>query len=185
MNYSKEYLDQLTNLHVIKSFGNSTKIHKQVQSLVDNNNIKSILDYGSGKGGTSEAFKNKWPTVNVISYDPVTSPIELPNNVDLIYSADVLEHIEPDYFDETMDYLFKSSKHQWHLIACHPAKKSLSDGRNAHLIIEQPEWWLKEFQKRLGTEWKIVHSEDYIKVGKTKKAGVLHSLKFIIELKRK
>jgi len=57
MNYSKEYLDQLTNLHVIKSFGNSTKIHKQVQSLVENNNIKSILDYGSGKGGTSKHLK--------------------------------------------------------------------------------------------------------------------------------
>ena len=30
---------------------------------------------------------------------------------------------------------------QYHLIACHPAKKKLSDGRNAHLIIEEPTWW--------------------------------------------
>jgi len=26
-------------------------------------------------------------------------------------------------------------------IACYHAKKHLPDGRNAHLIVESPEWW--------------------------------------------
>jgi hypothetical protein len=50
------------------------------------------------------------------------------------------------------------------LIACHPAKKGLSDGRNAHLIIEQPEWWKQKIQTIPG--WKIIY--EHIKGPKTK-----------------
>jgi hypothetical protein len=32
----------------------------------------------------------------------------------------------------------------WFRIACYPAKKYLPDGRNAHLIVELPEWWRKQ-----------------------------------------
>jgi hypothetical protein len=32
----------------------------------------------------------------------------------------------------------------WFRIACYPAKKHLPDGRNAHLIVESPDWWRKQ-----------------------------------------
>ena len=32
----------------------------------------------------------------------------------------------------------------WFRIACYPAKKQLPDGRNAHLIVEKPEWWREQ-----------------------------------------
>mgnify|MGYP007000267248 len=71
-----------------------------------------------------------------------TSPINLPEKTDLVYSSDVLEHIEVDQLETVIDKLYSiANKYQYHLIACHPAKKRLSDGRNAHLIIEKPEWW--------------------------------------------
>ena len=113
------------------------------------------------------------------------SPIEIPSQVDLVYSSDVLEHVEPDLIDETINHLFSISNYQYHLIACHPAKKALSDGRNAHLIIEDPSWWLKKFEAQLGNEWEIVSTDDYEKEGRTKKMGVLKQRKFVIVLKRK
>ncbi len=55
-----------------------------------------------------------------------------------------------------MDQLFSiGQKYQYHLIACHPAK-TLSDGRNAHLIIENPDWWKV---KMIDPRWKIIHEE--------------------------
>jgi hypothetical protein len=35
----------------------------------------------------------------------------------------------------------KIQKAGWFRIACYPAKKHLPDGRNAHLIVQPPEWW--------------------------------------------
>jgi hypothetical protein len=73
-----------------------------------------------------------------------------------VYSRDVLEHIEPDQIDSVLTKLFTiSNKYQHHLIACHPAKKDLTDGRNAHLIIEQPKWWKQKIKTIPG--WKIIH----------------------------
>ena len=95
-------------------------------------------------------------TMQIYSYDPITSPIELPDKVDLVYSRDVLEHIEPENIDATLERLFTiGQKYQHHLIACHPAKKGLADGRNAHLIIEKPEWWRNKIQAIPG--WRIIN----------------------------
>ena len=45
-------------------------------------------------------------SLNLYTYDPVTSPIELPSEVDITYSSDVLEHVEPKHIDQTLDKLF-------------------------------------------------------------------------------
>ena len=45
----------------------------------------------------------------------------------------------------------------YHLVACHPAKKYLSDGRNAHLIVENPEWWKCKLQTVLN--WKLCRDQ--------------------------
>jgi trans-aconitate methyltransferase len=147
MAFSKEYLEQLTALHSRSKFGSGEDIPAVVSEILENKNITSILDFGSGKGYTSEAIAKQFPDVKLYTYDPVTSPIELPELVDMIYSSDVLEHVEPELIDETLADLFnRASKYQYHLIACHLAKKKLNDGRNAHLIIETPEWWKQKLE---------------------------------------
>lgn len=45
------------------------------------------------------------------------------------------------------------------------SKKMLSDGRNAHLIIESPDWW-KDIIINISNNWKIINSESRIKLGK-------------------
>jgi hypothetical protein len=174
--HSEEYLEELKKLHSKKTFGLGKTIPKFLKKLLAENNINSILDFGCGKGMPWTSFH--CDTFTVYNYDPVTSPIDLPNAVDLVYSSDVLEHIEVAELDNVLSRLFTiGQKYQYHLIACHPAKKSLSDGRNAHLIIETPDWWRKKLQN---DNWKIIHEDvlDYNAV--VKKGPPMHCIKYIV-----
>ena len=179
MAFSKEYLEQLTALHNRSAFGGGDDIPYVVSKILENTDIISVLDFGSGKGYTSQAITKKFPNIKLYTYDPVTSPIDLPESVDMIYSSDVLEHVEPELIDETLVDLFnRASKYQYHLIACHPAKKFLNDGRNAHLIIETPKWWKKKL-KTFG--WTIEYEE--ITERYIERLGI-NVIKYIIVLKK-
>ena len=166
-NISNNYLEELKKLHQ-GSFGNSKKIDPMFKELLDNYNIKSILDFGCGKGEISVTIQKMYPGIEVIPYDPVTAPIDLPKKIDCIHSSDVLEHIEPEHLDNTLQDLFdRSTKWQYHLIACSPAKKKLSDGRNAHLIIKEPDWWINKI--KTFTDWEIVKHQADERIVKLKK----------------
>lgn len=157
MAFTAKYLEQLKDLHGKSNFGSGATLPKVVKQILDTGEIKSFLDFGSGKGYTSAIIKEQYPHIDLYTYDPVTSPIELPAQVDMTYSSDVLEHIEPKLLQKTLDDLFaRTKKYQYHLIACHPAKKKLSDGRNAHLIIENPKWWKRKLQPY---NWIIEHEK--------------------------
>jgi hypothetical protein len=60
-----------------------------------------------------------------------------------------LEHIEPERLGLVLDHLrSKALKRALFSIHLGPAAKVLSDGRNAHLIQEPPEWWLPQIMAR-------------------------------------
>ena len=81
------------------------------------------------------------------SYDPSDESTELPEKVDMIFSKDVLEHVEPDLLEYTITDLWRrTEKVQYHLIACHKAINYYDDGNNAHLIVETPDWWQRLFR---------------------------------------
>jgi hypothetical protein len=64
-----------------------------------------------------------------------------------LISNDVIEHFEPEFLDSTLEKMSNLyTKSAWLIIACYPAKKKLPDGRNAHLVIETPNWWEKKIQ---------------------------------------
>jgi hypothetical protein len=154
MQNSPEYTLQLEKLHKAKSFGNASGAPKILTDFLEGHEVSSILDFGCGKGTPLDSLKSD--TMEIYSYDPITHPIKLPEAVDLVYSRDVLEHIEPEQIDTVLENLFTiGTKYQHHFIACHPAKKRLSDGRNAHLIIEEPNWWKDKLSQISG--WKIIH----------------------------
>jgi len=183
MAYTKEYLEQLKNLHNKKTFGTAGTIPQIVHDLILNKFLKSVLDYGAGKGNTTNAFLKNYPLLNVYSFDPVTFPNKLPDCVDLIYSSDVLEHIEPNLLDETLlDLCNRASKYQYHLIACHPAKKSLLDGRNAHLIIEDPMWWKSKIENF--KDWTIIHEEIIEYTATVKKGPPIDVIKYVVLLEK-
>ena len=116
-----------------KSWGSSYDIPKMADEVINRYNIKSLLDFGSGKGLVSKAIRDKYK-IEVISYEPsINNRSDLPEKVEMVFSKDVLEHVEPDQLDYTLYDLHKrSQKISYHLIACHKAHHYLADGRNCH-----------------------------------------------------
>jgi cyclopropane fatty-acyl-phospholipid synthase-like methyltransferase len=157
------YKKQLKELHKKEGWGKTGYIPQKVLELLSNKNIKSVLDFGCGKGNVTRLLKENFPNVNVIGWDPAFSEEPLPTQVDLIMSIDVLEHIEPIKLDETLKDLQTRSKLHYHAIANHKATTNLPDGRNAHLIVETPCWWK---DKLISQNYKIVYEEVYSRISK-------------------
>ena len=174
---SEEYLRELDRLHNDRSrprgFGGKVKNLGTFWEYVAEYKPTSILDYGCGKGVVTQSIIEE--TVNlsrtsgrytsnhkvqiVHGYDPAvpdknTIPL---SEYDCVFSIDVLEHIEPDLIDNVLQHFNQLSKtFIWSRIDTLPALKKLSDGRNAHLILENQDWWNNKFSQNIDGE--IVYS---------------------------
>lgn len=184
MTYTKEYADSLKKLHEGKAFGNRANIPDEVIRCINEYNVQSILDFGCGKGNVVAALKEKFPNLEIYGYDPGREGFDtLPDKVDMIISTDVLEHVEPELLDETLrDLANRTNKVMYHLIACHPAKKSLQDGRNAHLIIEKPSWWQEKLKNVVG--WGMLNEQTTEHWATVKKGPPIFVVKYIVTLEK-
>lgn len=112
----------------------------------------TILDYGCGGGTFKPAFGkgDVRMTAMVREYDPAIPGKDfMPEPVDIVVCTDVLEHIEPDCLDAVLDHLQSlARKAAFLVISTRSAKKTLPDGRNAHLIQQKQEWWLPKLMER-------------------------------------
>ena len=118
---------------------------KLAKSLITKENpIPSVLDYGCGKGYLAKAL-----SFPIWEYDPaISEKSAIPRPADLVVCTDVLEHVEYDKIDFVLDDLKRCVKQVgYFIINTLPAKKSYSDGRNTHLILENKEWWEKKISK--------------------------------------
>lgn len=112
--------------------------------------VTSVLDYGCGHGEIGSIMRrdNLIPEgVTYHEYDPgVPEKSALPEPADLVICTDVLEHIEPDLIDNVIQHLCSVTKIVAFIVVCMvPSKrKTLTDGRNVHLILESPKWWMKK-----------------------------------------
>lgn len=115
-----------------------------VKSLAEAMKTTDVLDYGCGK----QTLRAELPYV--IGYDPCIPGLDdKPSRADLVVCTDVLEHIEPDCLDEVMNDLVRvTGSALIATVATRKAVKFLADGRNAHLIVEQLDWWLPRFWHR-------------------------------------
>jgi len=179
MSYSDSYKETLKGLHESKAFGTKSSIPQEVIDCIEKYQVTSILDFGCGKGNFLNTLKERYPDITVFGFDPGNDLFStLPDTVDMIYSSDVLEHIEPEHLIETLvDLKTRCSKVMYHLIACHPAKRIMNDGRNAHLIVENPKWWQAKLQ---GVDYQII-SEKITQYRATPKKGPpIDVVKYII-----
>lgn len=85
------------------------------------------------------------PDWDVIGYDPCIPGLDdPPEPADMLVCTDVLEHIEPEYLDDVMrDIRRLMLKAGFLAVDTVEAQKFLADGRNAHLTIEDGQWWLR------------------------------------------
>ena len=134
--------------------------HAEIALMVDIFRVQSWLDYGCGQSTLKKEFKKhyakRFKKIRYREYDPaVKSKCVVPRGTfDLVTCTDVLEHVEPSCIDEVIKHIYsKAGKAIFFNINIKEANKTLPDGRNAHLIIENPEWWLGKLKDL--TDWKI------------------------------
>lgn len=108
---------------------------------------KTIADYGAGKCKLREALINAGlEGFEYFPFDPAFPEYGEPRPADLVCCLDVLEHVEEPYVDRIVAQLRSITvNHGLFSIATGPAKKTLADGRNAHLIQKPSSWWLPKF----------------------------------------
>lgn len=144
---TEEYLNINKDLHDRnKHYGTSGKEYiKFVMQLCDTFKTKDVLDYGCGKSTLAHNLPFK-----IKQYDPaILKYAELPEPADLVVCTDVLEHVEPEFLDNVLDHLTSLTKKiAFFSIATCSSKKSLIDGRNAHLTVQPYHWWLPKLWSR-------------------------------------
>ena len=147
--------------------GKSTLIFaKLIKEIITKNNIKTMLDYGCGKGFFYKnpsnqngleitSLKNYWG-IDIDLYDPCfeeNSNLDENKSYDLVACIDVLEHIPTNDINWVLEKLLtKAKKYLFINVACHPAIALLPNGNNAHVYVQPPKWWYEKilnFQNKL------------------------------------
>jgi len=145
---TEAYQKQLVQLHSKQKWGaQGWKALPDVLGLILQYQLKkpTILDYGAGEQTFEKTAKWALPQAKVTSFDPGIPGIDklAASQWDIIVCTDVMEHVEPQFVDQTLAALRAFTGRAAHLvIACTPAKTILPDGRNAHLTIQPDLWWL-------------------------------------------
>ena len=145
---SEGYLNLQKSLHENENYGTaSISLAPSVKKLFTSNNFKSISDYGAGKKNLQKALlKLGLKDFKYFPFDPAYPEYGLPEPADLVCCIDVFEHVEPEYLHNVIADLKNIMINAgFFSIATIPARKTLGDGRNAHLIIKPTNWWLSLF----------------------------------------
>jgi 2-polyprenyl-3-methyl-5-hydroxy-6-metoxy-1,4-benzoquinol methylase len=146
---SAEYCDLNAKLHKENmAYGVGGGKHAPtVLKLLANPALRSVLDYGCGKGALGKALGDAG--IPIWEYDPaIPEKSESPRPADLVVCTDVLEHVEPDKIDYVLADLARCVKQVGYFVI-HTGKsaKTLADGRNAHILQHDKAWWAEKLEK--------------------------------------
>lgn len=120
-----------------------------INQMVGKLHVEQLLDYGSGNGELMKHLQANH-AISVQCYDPAIpdfagDPIPMQMGV----CIDVLQCVEPECLDEVLDDLKVCFEVVGFIsVQTVESEKTLSDGRNANLIVEEPEWWLPKIMER-------------------------------------
>lgn len=158
----QELIKQYQKMHLSeKTFagGLHNDFVSEICDLVGRHRPKTLLDYGSGKGRqylhkVRGEVRHQYKAWDIIPdcYDPgVPAFSKKPDHpYDGVICTDVAEHIPesevPWFLTDVISYC---TKFVFFVIFVEPAKKSLPDGRNAHLTVRPPTWWTTQLEAAL------------------------------------
>lgn len=148
------------------AYGTSGEKEAQpVLALCQSLKTSSVLDYGCGKGRLAAALP--FP---IWEYDPAIPGKDMtPRPADIVVCGDVLEHIEPEHLDSVLADLKRCVlKVGLFIVHTGPAQKTLADGRNAHLIQQDVNWWAAKLS-------------EYFEIGKAEAVGI--EARFVVGVK--
>lgn len=159
--YTPQYAQLQRELHAAGNYGISGRaymptIFHAISQLAKKHGAVSVLDYGSASGDTMKGVREHFwipPSVENRCYDPfVDGFCGDPEPADLVICTDVMEHVEPQCTNAVLDHIASLTRRiVFFSIDLAPAKKVLSDGRNAHINLRDPEYWLKQIKLRFIT----------------------------------
>ena len=143
---TNEYRQLNATLHSTnKNYGTVGKLYvSDILKLCRKYNSQNVLDYGCGKN----TLANNLP-FPINKYDPAIPPYDvMPVAADIVVCTDVAEHIEPELLDNVLSHIASLTKQVCYMTcATDKANKTLPDGRNAHLIVADVEWWKERLSK--------------------------------------
>ena len=127
----------------------SHKYIETFQSIINDTNPKSILDYGCGVSPLLDMIEN---VEQKAWYDPALKKYsKLPEGkFDLVLCTDVLEHIPEDLLEEFWTSIQSKSDKAIFVISTRTAKSLLPNGRNCHETVKPTKWWLKRIKWMFG-----------------------------------
>lgn len=159
--FTTEYAQIQKSLHGEGDYGFSGRLYMPsifhaISQLAKKFGAVHVLDYGCASGKTMREVREQFwlpPSITDSRYDPFVDEYSSePESADLVICTDVLEHVEPDCTKAVLDHLQSLTRILCFMtISLRKANKELSDGRNAHINIRTPEFWLKEIKKRFVT----------------------------------
>ena len=166
MTISKAYEEHMKKEHDGSKWGTTGWRYagEQVrQALADRKYVRTVLDFGCGKGTLKPYLEQRLPTVSISEYDPgIPGKDVLSNDVyDAVVTTDVLEHVEPHLLDSTIQEIADRSKFVMiHDIPNDPTYKTFGEGpykgQDLHLTVESPTWWRERFVEVLDPSvWQI------------------------------
>jgi hypothetical protein len=147
---SDEYRKQQEEMHAKYEYGTASITFAPIVSKVCNQyGVSELLDYGCGRANLMKHL-NVDHEMSIQLYEPANPKwADEPEPAEMVACIDVLEHIEPLKIENVLDDLKRVTQRiGLFTIATMPAMKTLPDGRNAHLIVEQSAWWLPKIQER-------------------------------------
>jgi hypothetical protein len=149
---SDDYRRLQQELHRNPDYGAASVLFAPlVADVIKAKGFTELLDYGAGKGRLADALRQHVATpLTIYHYDPaIPEWSRRPEPCSLVACIDVLEHIEADYLLNVLDDLKRVvASYGVFTVATGPARKFLSDGRNAHLIQKPASWWLPLIMER-------------------------------------
>jgi hypothetical protein len=124
-----------------------------IRGLVEEHKPERLLDFGSGKGFQYlvRRVHERWGGLLPYCYDVgVRQLSELPEGTfGGVLCTDVLEHIDEPDVPAILDTILSKVEPRGFVllgISCRPTKKTLPDGRDVHLTIQPPSWWVKQIE---------------------------------------
>ncbi len=166
MHITPEYQLEQQRLHENPGYGiASLHFAPIVEKLIRQVRPGSLLDYGAGKMRLLGALEGVLEELGCTyrACDPAYPDYGDPVPSDLVCCIDVLEHVEDEFLDPVLCELRHNTR-DFAFLTIHmgPAGKTLSDGRNAHLIQQPQSWWLP----RISKHFNVIHLESHNLMGR-------------------
>lgn len=174
---SETYRREQEILHLDPDYGNSSISYAPIVSdIINKLKVTQLLDYGCGKARLMQHLKVNHE-MKLQCYDPaIESFAGVPIPMQMVACIDVLEQVEPEHLEDVLDDLERVTETiGFFTVSTGPAMKTLSDGRDAHLIQRPMEWWFPRIAARFDIQTlQVLEGGFYVIVFAKPRGEVIH-----------